>query len=322
MNQNTDFSMDNVNYGFTGITTFMRSPQLEVDKLSESNQSIAVLGIPFDEGAPFMPGSRFGPRTIREHSLRFSRQGIYNHRKKKMQLTEELSLNRMVDLGDINVIPTDVEGTFNKISKTVKEVIDKNIMLITIGGDHSITYPVVRAISKPVHVIHFDAHADFLPIRPGYEHTNSHAFTHISKMSHVKSLTLIGYRSIREPSGIDYEEQGNRVVDMDEFRDLGPLGVSHIIPEGEDCYITIDIDVLDSSIVPGCVSAEPDGLLYRELRDTLSKIAARNPILGYEIVEVSPQLDVGTGITSYIAAQTLIELLGEICDQEWWEAKK
>lgn len=320
MSQNNEGASGEISYAFSGITTFLRSDYVPLETLVNRKPKVAmaVLGIPFDEGVPYMPGSRFAPRTIREHSMRFSKSGIYNHQLDKILLKEELAKNRLVDIGDINVTPTNVEGTFTKISDTVNQVVEENIMLITIGGDHSITYPVVRAIEKPLHVVHFDAHTDFFPTEPGFENTNAHAFRHIHHMSHVKSLTQIGYRSIRDDSGLDSRAEGNRVIGIDEYRKIGPEGILDHLPKGEPCYVTIDIDVLDSSIVPGCVSAEPDGLLYRELRDSLKAVARNHPILGFELVEVNPQLDVGTGITSYIAAQTMIEFLGHICDQPWW----
>jgi agmatinase len=319
MYQNEHSTPNEISYAFSGIPTFLGSDYVHLDNLSERKPAIAVMGVPFDEGVPYMPGSRFGPRAIREHSMRFSKNGIYNHQTDQILLRDELAKNRMLDIGDVNITPTDIEGTFRKISDTVRKVMEEKTMLITLGGDHSITYPIVRAIETPHHVVHFDAHTDFFPIRPGFENTNAHAFRHISNMSHVKSLTQVGYRSIRDHSGIDSREAGNRVIGMDEFHTIGPQGVADSIPRGEPCYVSIDIDVLDSSIVPGCVSAEPDGFRYKELRDSLSALASNNRILGFELVEVNPQLDVGTGITSYIAAQTIIEFLGHICVQAWWD---
>lgn len=160
-----------------------------------------------------------------------------------------------------------------------------------------------------------------MPIEPGFENTNTHPFRHIHEMEHVKSLTQVGYRSIRDLSGLDSMAQGNRVVTMDEFRQLGPEGIAKLLPEGEPCYVSIDIDVLDASLVPGCVSAEPDGMLYRELRDTLTAVAKRTQVVGFDMVEVAPNLDVGTRITSYLAAQTVVEFLGKICDQPYWNNK-
>lgn len=322
MSQNGHSTPNEISYAFSGIPTFLGSDHVHLDSLGERDLAIAVMGVPFDEGVPYMPGARFAPRSIREHSMRFGRNGIYNHQMDQILLGEELAKVRMLDIGDVNITPTDIEGTFRKISDTVRRVMEDKTMLITLGGDHSITYPIVRAIETPHHVVHFDAHTDFFPIRSGFENTNAHAFRHISNMSHVKSLTQIGYRSIRDHSGIDSRKAGNRVIGMDEFHAIGAQGVAECIPSGEPCYVSIDIDVLDSAIVPGCVSAEPDGFRYKELRDSLAALASNNEIKGFELVEVNSQLDVGTGITSYIAAQTIIEFLGHICDQPWWKDSK
>lgn len=319
MSLNERSTPNEISYAFSGIPTFLGSDYVHPNDLVERNPAITVMGVPFDEGVPYMPGSRFAPRSIREHSMRFSKNGIYNHETEQILLMNELTKNRVVDIGDVNITPTDIEGTFRKISDMVQMVMEEKTLLISLGGDHSITYPIVRAIETPHHVVHFDAHTDFFPIRPGFENTNAHAFRHISNMSHVKSLTQVGYRSIRDHSGIDSRKSGNRVIGMDEFHAIGPKGVADSIPKGESCYVSIDIDVLDSSIVPGCVSAEPDGFRYKELRDSLAALASNNRILGFELVEVNPQLDVGTGITSYIAAQTLIEFLGHICEQPSWK---
>jgi hypothetical protein len=92
------------------------------------------------------------------------------------------------------------------------------------------------------------------------------------------------------------------------------------LPKNARCYVSIDIDVLDLSLVPGCVSAEPDGMSYRQLRETLTRLAEHAEIVGFDLVEVNPQLDVATGITSYLAAHTIVEFLGAICAQPRWIA--
>jgi agmatinase len=90
------------------------------------------------------------------------------------------------------------------------------------------------------------------------------------------------------------------------------------IPEGARCYISVDIDVLDMSLIPGCVSAEPNGMSYAELRDAMFAVAERTQVIGLDLVEVNPLLDVRTGLTSYLAAHIVVESLGRICDQPWW----
>ena len=109
---------------------------------------------------------------------------------------------------------------------------------------------------------------------------------------------------------------------MAESRSLGPQRIAEILPRDANCYVSIDIDVLDLPLVPGCVSAEPNGMSYDELRDALFAIAEHTNVVGFDLVEVNPQLDVGTGITSYIGAHTILEFLGRICDQPRWVARR
>ena len=111
---------------------------------------------------------------------------------------------------------------------------------------------------------------------------------------------------------------GNRVIAMEEYRDLGASAIGALVPHDEPVYVSIDVDALDMALVPGCVSAEPNGLSYDELRTTLIAISEHSNVVGFDLVEVNPLLDIGTGITSYLAAHTIIEFLGHICAQPRW----
>jgi agmatinase len=162
-----------------------------------------------------------------------------------------------------------------------------------------------------------------MPFVHGMFHTNMHAFRHIRKMSHVLSLTQVGIRSLRDSEVMhrDARADGNRVVTMDEFHRIGGEGILSALPRDAACYVSIDIDVLDLPLVPGCVSAEPDGMSYRELRDLLAAIAERTEVVGFDLVEVNPLLDVATGVTSYLGAHIVLEFLGRICEQTRWIKK-
>ena len=197
-------------------------------------------------------------------------------------------------------------------------------MPVVLGGDHAISFPIVRAYREPVYVVHFDAHIDYAPFIHGLEMTNSHAFRHIHAMPHVQGLMQVGIRSLRNPKAWmdDTRADGNRVVSMEEFRDLGRYGLVESLPKDAKVYVSIDIDVLDLPLVPGCVSAEPNGMQYAELRDMLAALAEHTDIVGFDLVEVNPQLDIGTGITSYLAAHTVLEFLARICDQSRWREKR
>ena len=135
-------------------------------------------------------------------------------------------------------------------------------------------------------------------------------------MPNVRSINQVGIRSIRNTQVMheDSLRDGNRVVTMEEFRDRPVDSLLDGIPEGARCYISVDIDVLDMSLIPGCVSAEPNGMSYAELRDAVFAVAERTQVIGLDLVEVNPLLDVRTGLTSYLAAHIVVESLGRICD--------
>ena len=309
---------------FVGIPSFLRAAICQ--DLDELDADVAVMGVPTDEGSPFMPGSRFGPRKIREHSLRFVQggRGYYDPHARRHFLEHEMQQGRLVDAGDADVLPTNVVGTFENVTAMTRAILARGAMPVVMGGDHAITFPIVRAFAGPLHVVHFDAHLDYSPFIHGIELSNSHAFRHITRLEQVQGLTQVGIRSLRNTEVMmeDSLRDGNRVVTMDDFRERSARAVIDAVPRDARCYVSIDIDVLDLSLVPGCVSAEPNGMLYAELRDTLIALAEHAEVVGFDLVEVNPQLDVGTGVTSYLAAHTVIEFLGRICDQPRWRAAR
>jgi len=316
--------MSRVNRPYVGIPSFLRSRICE--DLSQLDAAIAVLGVPFDEGSPFMPGSRLAPRALREHSLRFygSGKGYYDPETRREYLVEEMSQRLIADVGDVDIHPANAPRTFENITAMVRGILDRGAFPVVLGGDHSITYPVFRAFQEKLHVIHFDAHTDYAPFENDLTITNSHAFRHIAGMDNTLSLTQVGIRSLRHsPAQVeDVITGGNRIIPMGEFRRIGPEGIAALLPANSRVYVSIDVDAMDMSLVPGCVSAEPNGMSYAELRDSLKAIAERHDIAGFDFVEVNPPLDVGTGVTAYLGALTVIEFLGHICAQPRWAARR
>lgn len=316
-----------LDFPFTGIPSFLHSAIIADPAGLDAD--IAVLGVPFDEGSPFMPGSRFGPRSIREHSLRFVTDppGYYDPQERQRYLEYEMREGRIADVGDVDVLPTNPSGTFTNATRAARIILDRGALPVVIGGDHAITFPVVRAFDEaglgPLHVIHFDAHLDYMPFVHGITMSNQHAFRHIRQMANVTSITQVGIRSIRGSQVMlaDALRDGNRVITMEELRDLGINGVVGTVPENARVYVSIDIDALDLPLVPGCVSAEPGGMSYQELRAVLFSLAEHNDVAGFDLVEVNPQLDVRTGVTSYLAAHTMVEFLARICAQPRWKAR-
>jgi agmatinase len=315
--------MQRIDRPYVGIPSFLRSKV--VQDATTLDAMIGVFGVPFDEGSPFLPGSRMGPRAIREHSLRFAgRHGFHDVETERNYLAEEMAQGLIADLGDADIHPTNPERSFEAVTALARTVISRGALPVVLGGDHSITFAVVRAFDEPLHVLQFDAHTDYAPITDALRFTNGHAFRHIAAMSHVRGLTQIGIRSLRtSPEQVaDVRKDGHRIITMGAFRKMKPDEVAASLPEGARCYVSIDVDALDMSLVPGCVSAEPNGMSYSELRDTLRAIAARLDVAGFDLVEVNPQLDIGTGATAYLGAHTVIEFLGHICDQPRWMARR
>jgi agmatinase len=313
-----------VNKAYTGIPSFMRQ-RIARSPADYAGAKIGILGVPFDEGSPFLPGSRMGPRAIREHSIRFPIGGpLYDPDSDEEYLGEELRRMLIVDCGDVDIRPANPARTFELITFKVGEMLNAGLLPVVIGGDHSITYPIFEAFEQPMHVIQFDAHQDFEEADDDLDRTNGHAFRYIAGMETCLSLTQIGIRGLRTSKAqtMDVRAKGNRVVPIGEAQRLGPKGIAGLLPEGSDVFVSIDIDALDLSIVPGCVSGEPDGLTFRQLMDGLKAIAARHRVRGFDFVEVNPLLDVGTGATSYLGALIVIGFLGFICNQPWWAASR
>src|SRR5262249_4774507 len=143
------------------------------------------------------------------------------------------------------------------------------------------------------------------------------------QMTNVATITQVGIRSIRgsEVMLADSLRDGNRVVTMEELRDVTVTGVVEALPENARVYVSIDIDALDLPLLPGCVSAGPGGMRYEALRAAVVGLAERTDVIGFDLVEVNPMLDVGTGVTSYLAAHTIVEFLSRICAQPRWTAR-
>ena len=303
------------NRGYSGIPTFLRSKIC--DNIENLNADYAVIGVPYDEGSPFVGGSRFCARSVREHSLRFGGGAIYDIENDKEYLREVISTNRLVDLGDIDITPSRGDVTMEKLSTVIKKVLARNTMPIILGGDHTITYPIVRAFQDPIHVVQFDAHIDYTKVTEGMTYTNSTSFRLLHKLSHVRSLNQVGIRSMRDSKSDvnDAISNGSRIITMPEIREKGSENIWGHLPSGEDCYVTIDIDAYDMALVPGCVSAEPNGFQFNELKNALKSLSKRMNIVGFDFVEVNPKLDVGTNVTSYLGALTVAMFLGYIDDK-------
>ena len=314
MSANMKGAPDRLNRSYSGVPTFLRSDYC--DNIDHLDADYAILGVPYDDGSPFVGGSRFCARAVREHSLRFGGGALYDIAADKEYLREVLAKRRLVDCGDVDVAPSRGDVTMANLTTEVQRILGRNAMPIVLGGDHTLTYPVVRAFDKPMHVIQLDAHLDYSAVVQGMTYVNSTSMRLIHQLDHVASLTQFGIRSMRDmkQNADEARANGSRIITMPEIRRDGAGSIANHIPEGDDVYVTIDIDAYDMSLCPGCISAEPGGLLYEDMQAALRAIADRLNVVGFDFVEVNPPLDVGTGVTSYLGALTVALFLGYIDD--------
>lgn len=309
---------DQVNLPFTGVASFCKFPiQTDLETLSAD---VAVFGVPWDEGVGYRPGARFGPRSLREYSTRFAfhergakKRGYWSIENRKRYL-EKISL---VDCGDQDVLYLDVERTFSAITNSLSKILDAKAFPVILGGDHSITFPVVRAFKriKPLHVIHIDAHLDYNDSIEGVKLANGSPIKRISELDFVSKIIQVGMRGIRarEDAFKDSMSRGNKIITMLDFRRLGIEEVLSQIPKG-NLYVTIDIDALDPSVAPGTSSPEFGGMTYHELRDFLKGIASRGNVVGFDLTELNPFLDTA-GLTQSAAVMIVLEFLGTIFEK-------
>jgi agmatinase len=307
-----------VNLPSTGIASFCKFP-IHTD-LETLSADVAIFGVPWDEGVGYRPGARFGPRSLREYSTRFAfhergakKSGYWNIENRKRYL-ERISL---VDCGDQDVLYLDVERTFSAITDSIRKMLSAKALPVILGGDHSITFPVVRAFQKikPLHLIHLDAHLDYNDSVEGVKLANGSPVKRISELGFVGEIIQIGTRGIRarEDAFKDSMSRGNKIITMPDFRRRGIDEVLSQMPTG-NLYITIDIDVLDPSIAPGTSSPEFDGMTYYEVRDLLNGIASRGKVVGFDLTEVNPFFDT-VGLTQSAAVMIILEFLGAIFEK-------
>ncbi|MBD5803136.1 Agmatinase [Azoarcus sp. Aa7] len=305
-----------LNLPFVGHCTFAKSPPC-VD-WEQIDADVAVLGAPNDMGTQWRSGARFGPRGIREASTLFSfgHSGAYDFEDDVMYLTRDEV--RITDVGDADIVHTDMAKSNANIEFAVRKILEKGAMPLVLGGDHSIHAPVIKAFEGrgPIHILHVDAHLDFVDERHGVRYGHGNPLRRASEMDHIVGMTQIGIRNVSSSNRDDYmaaREAGSQILSVRDVRRLGTEGVLARIPQGVSYYITIDIDGFDPSIAPGTGTPSHGGFLYYEVLEIIQALARRSHgnIVGMDLVEVAPAYD-PTGTTSILAAQLLMNSLGFI----------
>ena len=291
---------------FTGIPTFLRLPHITQPEELE----IAILGVPFDGGTTYRPGPRFGPRHVRNQSA------IIRPWNPELKVNPSAKY-RIADFGDLPVNPLSIEDTFRRIEQGIAPLHDAGVRCVCVGGDHSISLPLLRAITKkygaPVRLIQFDAHNDLWDEYFGSKYSHGTPFRRAFEEGLLQDggVLQVGLRGqVYAEDDFDFARAHKvRMVTAEEFHAKGMAPVQRHLKafRGKPVYVTLDIDSVDPAFAPGTGTPQVGGFSSAQILELVRAIRGLN-IVGADLVEVSPPYDNGE-LTSLLAANLLFELL-------------
>ncbi|WP_422354386.1 agmatinase [Roseivirga pacifica] len=259
-----------------------------------SKDQIALIGIPFDAHSSFLQGPAKAPELI-------------------IEAIESDSANYFTEsLNDLNEHPriawcgnADFEDYFS-ISQPIEAILKKGAIPFSLGGDHSITYPILKAIHKhhgKVNILHFDAHTDLYDELDNNKYSHACPFARIMEEGLANSLTQVGIRTLTQHTKEQAERFGVNIIQM---KDWTPETKFEI--EGP-VYLSFDIDVLDPAFAPGISHHEPGGFSTREILGIIQQLNL--DIVGLDVVEYNPERDIN-GVTAMVAAKVVKELIDRL----------
>lgn len=299
---------------FAGICTFGRRPHTR----ELSGVDVAILGVPYDGSTSYRSGTRFGPRAIREQSMLL---WGYNN----VLGVDPFKTLKIVDYGDVEVVPVDIVATHQAIERDAAAITSAGTTLLTLGGDHSIALPLLRAHARrhgPIAVVHLDAHPDTWDSEFGgqkYSHGTPFRRAIEEGLIDTQAYLQIG---IRGPTAgpQDYADAlrlGARMITLDEAITRGIPAVLQEVRQLVDArpvYLSIDIDCHDPAFAPGTGTPEVGGFTSYQVLQLVRGLRGMR-LIGGDIVEVSPPFD-HSGITSILAANLAFEMLSLLAVQK------
>ena len=295
---------------YMGLSTLLHAQQAT----SLQGVDIALIGIPFDLGVTNRPGARFGPQQIREMSA--MTDGPMHHESRIIPA----QLCNYVDYGDVALQNTyNLDVGIEEIEAYFHKIIDAGVVPISAGGDHSVTYPILKAIGRdePVGLIHIDAHCDTGGAFNGskFHHGGPFRNAAVAGVLDPERTIQIGIRGRAEPQWDFSYDTGMRVMHVEEFYEMG---VKEVIKEARrvvgdgPTYISFDVDGIDPAYTPGTGTPEVGGLTPRDVQQLIRGLRGLN-LVGGDVVEVAPSYD-PTGNTALVAATMMWEMLCVIAE--------
>lgn len=283
--------------------------------LGGAKASATLLGVPLGHNSSFLQGPAFAPPRIREAIWCGSTNSATEEGK-------DLKDSRILtDVGDVPIqeirdCGVDDDRLMNIISESVKLVMEEYpLRPLVLGGDHSISYPVVRAVAEklggPVDILHLDAHPDIYDAFEGNKYSHASSFARIMEGGHARRLLQVGIRSITDEGREQGKRYGVEQYEMRTFsRDRHNLEKLKLGEGAKGVYISVDVDCLDPAFAPGVSHIEPGGLSFRDVLNILHNL--QGDVVGADVVEFNPQRDTVDGMTAMVAAKLVRELSAKI----------
>lgn len=261
----------------------------------------AIIGIPWDEHSSYLRGPAEAPPLIREafaceSANLWSESGV------------DFGASPMHDAGDVELLAG--VTALAKIEASLAELLDRGYAPISLGGDHAITYPILRAFAKHhprLSLLHFDAHPDLYDEFQGNRYSHACPFARIMEEGLVERLVQVGIRTANGHQRAQVERFGVEMIEMRDWRDDWPINFHTPV------YISFDLDGLDPAFAPGVSHREPGGLSTRQALNVIHRVSA--PVVGADLVEFNPRMDVG-GVTAMVCAKLLKEMAAKILEGE------
>jgi agmatinase len=318
---------------FAGIATFLKAPH--VAEPSSADGEVAVLGVPYDGAVTSRTGTREGPRSLRIASANWAyREGTEPYWDGEIG-SPLLGGVRFVDAGDIELAATaPAETRHAGIAHRIAMLLRTGLFPVVLGGDHSITYPVLQGVkrtrdsegqarsgeTRPLHLVQFDTHMDYWDTIDGQPLTHGSPIIRSHETGLAGKVTQYGVRGLHTAADNIALARERGVVThwceqvRHELRDGRVEGlVEHIAPD-DDVWITFDIDVLDPAIAPGTGTPEPGGFSYYEAKAMLVAVASRANVIGMDLVEVNPLYDPGQ-LAALHGARLILDTVGAVFER-------
>ena len=261
---------------------------------------LKLIGIPYDANSSYLRGPALAPKHIRLMDEEGSANRYCEHGKEIIEGTN------FKDCGDIEFSKIDAAFAYNRIKERISKELEDGGKLISFGGDHSVSFPIIEAFSEKhskLNVLHLDAHADLYDNFENNPFSHASPFARLMEQGALNSLTQVGIRTFNTHQKEQANRFGVKVVEMKDFN------FDFINTLKDPLYISLDIDVLDPAYAPGISHHEPGGMTTRQLIRIIQQITV--PIVGADIVELNPNRDINNA-TAMVAYKLFKELASKM----------